>query len=63
MGEEIHHLNPQENADILGNIGFFNKNHKANLINICKKCHIKITKNKTIHRKTKTSKGYVLIER
>ena len=61
-GDEIHHLNPQENADILGNIGYFNKNHKANLINICKKCHRKITKNKIIHRKTKTTRGFTFIE-
>ena len=62
IGEDIHHLNPQEFADDLGNIGFFKKNHKANLVNICKKCHKTITNNKTIHRITKTSYGYELIE-
>ena len=62
IGEEIHHLNPQENADILGNIGYFNKNHTANLINICKDCHIHITKNKIIHRRTKTSIGYEYVK-
>ncbi len=61
-GEEVHHLNPQELADNLGNIRHFKKNHKANLVNICKKCHRKFTKNKIIHRKTKTSRGYELIE-
>lgn len=61
-GEEIHHLNPQEYADNLGNIGYFNKNHKANLINICKTCHRNITKNNIIHKKIKTSNGYELIE-
>jgi len=62
MGEELHHLNPQELADNLGNIHHFKKNHKANLVNICKKCHQQITNNKTIHRITKTSNGYELIE-
>ena len=61
-GEEIHHLNPQELADNLGNILHFKKNHKANLVNICKKCHLKITNKKIIHRITKTSYGYELIE-
>ncbi len=61
-GEEVHHLNPQEMANNLGNIRHFKKNHKANLVNICKKCHKKITKNKIIHKITKTSFGYELIE-
>tara|TARA_B100000795_G_scaffold267547_2_gene252596 strand:+ start:635 stop:3634 length:3000 start_codon:yes stop_codon:yes gene_type:complete len=61
-GEEIHHLNRQEMADDLGNINHFKKNHKANLVNICKECHKNITKNKIIHRITKTSVGYNLIE-
>jgi len=61
-GEEVHHLNPQEFADNLGNIGYFKKNHKANLVNICKECHQTITNKKTIHRITKTSYGYELIE-
>ena len=43
MGEEIHHLNPQENADILGNIGFFNK-IITNLINIAKSAILKLQK-------------------
>ena len=38
------------------------KNHPANLTNICKECHEEFTKNKTIHRKTKTTKGYKIIE-
>ena len=61
-GEEIHHLNTQEYADDLGNIGYFNKNHRANLINICKTCHRNITKNNIIHKKIKTSSGYELVE-
>ena len=61
-GEEIHHLIPQEHADNLGNIRHFNKNHTANLINICKACHKTVTKNNIIHKKVKTSNGYQLIE-
>ena len=32
------------------------------LTNICKKCHKKFTKEKIVHRKTKTSKGYELVQ-
>ena len=38
------------------------ENHPANLANICKECHLEFTKNKTIHRKTKTTEGYKLVE-
>ena len=62
MGEEVHHLNRQELADNDGFINTFHKNHKGNLINICKKCHKKVTKNKKVHKKTKTSEGMKLIE-
>jgi hypothetical protein len=41
---------------------WFHKNHSSNLIPICKSCHNNITKNKIVHRKTKTSKGMALIE-
>lgn len=39
MGEEIHHLSPQKDAQSNGFIGHFHKNHKGNLISICQKCH------------------------
>ena len=60
IGEEVHHLNPQEFSNEDGFIDSFHKNHRGNLINICKKCHLKITKNKTIYKKVKTSKGMEL---
>ena len=60
-GVDIHHLEPQEKAGINNYIKSFHKNHPANLTNICKKCHNKYTKNKTIHRKTKTTEGYKLV--
>lgn len=61
-GDEVHHLEPQEKADRNGFIEHFHKNHKGNLINICYSCHKTITKNKTIYKKTKTSKGQVLVK-
>jgi len=40
IGEEIHHLQPQQMADKNGFIdGFFHKNHPGNLLTVCKKCH------------------------
>ena len=64
MADDIHHLNPQEYANKKGRFKdkWFHKNHSSNLIPICKSCHNNITKNKIVHRKTKTSKGMALIE-
>jgi len=62
VGIDIHHLEPQEKADINNYIGTIHKNHPANLANICKDCHLEFTNNKTIHRKTKTTDGYKLVE-
>jgi DNA mismatch repair protein MutS len=39
LGEEIHHLQPQQDADRDGYIGHVHKNHPANLMSICSKCH------------------------
>ena len=61
-GVDIHHLSPQEKADINNYIKTFHKNHPANLTNICKICHDKFTRDKTVHRKTKTTGGYKLVE-
>ena len=46
-----------------GFIGTFHKNHKANIMNLCKSCHNKETKNDTKKRRTKTTKGMRLLER
>ena len=60
-GTEIHHLQYQKNAkDGIIN-GEFNKNHKANLINICTSCHQKIHSSNSKFRITKTSDGYKLL--
>ena len=61
-GVDIHHLSPQELSDVNNYIGSFHKNHQANLANVCKPCHEEITKNKIIHRKTKTTEGYKYLE-
>tara|TARA_B100001175_G_scaffold153241_1_gene129861 strand:+ start:2621 stop:5629 length:3009 start_codon:yes stop_codon:yes gene_type:complete len=60
---DIHHLQFQENANEKGFINNqFNKNHKANLISICEKCHLKIHKENKQMKKVKTSNGYQLID-
>ena len=43
-------MSPQKDADENGFIGTFHKNHKANLLNICERCH------DTIHNENKTLK-------
>ena len=45
-GVDIHHLEPQEKADMNNYIKTIHKNHPANLTNICKECHKEFTKNK-----------------
>ena len=60
---EIHHLQHQKNANKSGIIkGEFNKNHKANLVNICEECHNKIHEKNTEHRIVKTTDGYQICE-
>ena len=61
MGTEIHHLMQQKDANADGFIGGIHKNHKANLISICEKCHDdihdKTNDNLVPTRKKKTTKG------
>jgi len=57
MAADIHHLQYQRYADDNGVIETFHKNHKANLVNICKPCHDKIHKTNKQHRRFKTSEG------
>jgi hypothetical protein len=40
MAEEIHHLQEQQLADDTGRIGTIHKNHPANLMGLCEKCHL-----------------------
>jgi hypothetical protein len=59
-GKEIHHLQYQEDA-IDGFIqtedAVFPKNHLANLMTLCEKCHDVIHTKKMRMKKVKTSKG------
>ena len=64
-GVDVHHLTPQEFADKNGFITFFNKNHVANLANVCKGCHAIFTRKGIIHQRKKTLGGetaYSLVE-
>jgi DNA mismatch repair protein MutS len=62
MGTEIHHLQHQKNADKYDFIGYFHKNHSANLISICEKCHSNIHSSGDQHRKVKTSNGPMIMQ-
>jgi len=58
--DEVHHIQEQHKADSRGFIGTFNKNHKANLMSVCEKCHDKIhstNPNKKVVKKQRTTKG------
>lgn len=61
-GNDIHHLQYQKDANEKGFIKSFHKNHKANLINICNKCHDDIHENNKKYKKTKTNEGYKIME-
>jgi len=64
IADDIHHLNPQELSNDKGFFKdkWFHQNHPSNLAPVCKSCHHYVTKNNIVHRKTKTSKGIVLME-
>ena len=63
---DVHHLVFQNEADQNGTIRkkglTFKKNEKANLINLCQKCHDEIHKTCKKLKKTKTTKGIILEE-
>jgi DNA mismatch repair protein MutS len=52
--EEVHHIAPQHLADDAGNIGHFHKNHRYNLIPLCKKHH------EMVHRGEIVISGFVM---
>ena len=63
IGEEVHHLEHQKDADQNGFVGSFHKNHLANLLMVCEKCHNQLHDNSmtnVVKEKKKTSKGYLL---
>jgi DNA mismatch repair protein MutS len=59
---EVHHLQHQQQAKrengYIDNDTTFHKNHVANLLNICDKCHKGIHKTGTQHKVKKTNKQY-----
>ena len=58
QGVDIHHLQYKSRADNeTGYIDGFNKNHPANLANVCKDCHNNIHRENSEYIKTKTTKG------
>ena len=63
---DVHHLIFQNEADDNGIIKkkglTFNKNNKANLLNLCEKCHDEIHKTNKKYKKTKATIGIVLEE-
>jgi DNA mismatch repair protein MutS len=63
---DVHHLVFQNEANKNGTIKqpnlTFQKNNKANLMNLCQKCHDEIHKTNTKYKKTKTTKGTILQE-
>jgi DNA mismatch repair protein MutS len=64
LAVDVHHLIFQNEADITGTIKkkdlTFGKNTKANLMNLCEKCHDDIHKNNIKMKRTKTTKGIIL---
>ena len=62
IAEEVHHLQEQKFADENGRIGSIHKNHSANLMGLCEKCHRKMhnTENAQKVIRKKTTKGYII---
>jgi DNA mismatch repair protein MutS len=63
---DVHHLVFQNEADQNGTIKkkglTFKKNDKANLMNLCEKCHDEIHKTNKKYKRTKTTKGTIFEE-
>jgi DNA mismatch repair protein MutS len=63
---DVHHFIHQNEADEKGTIKkkglIFNKNHKANLTNLCEKCHDEMHKTGKKYKKTKTTIGIIVEE-
>lgn len=66
MAIDVHHLIYQNEATEDGTISkkglIFNKNSKANLINLCQQCHDEIHRTNKKYKKTKTTAGMILEE-
>ena len=66
IGQEVHHLAFQQDANEKGIIKkeglTFHKNNLANLLSLCESCHDEMHKEKKQYKKTKTTKGLILQE-
>jgi DNA mismatch repair protein MutS len=71
LAQDVHHLIHQQDADQKGIIRVqstglqLNKNHAANLLNLCQKCHDEFhiaEKNEKRYKKVKTTKGTIIKE-
>jgi len=66
LAVDVHHLIFQNEANEKGVIKksglVFNKNTKANLINLCEECHNEIHKTNKKYKKSKSTKGTILQE-
>jgi DNA mismatch repair protein MutS len=71
LAEDVHHLIHQQDADKKGRIRLenkglqLNKNHAANLLNLCQKCHDDFhskEKSEKKYKKVKTTKGTIIKE-
>ena len=62
VGEEVHHLQHQREADSNDYIQHFHKNHRANLLTVCESCHLKMHETGQQYKRVFTTgeNGYVL---
>jgi DNA mismatch repair protein MutS len=62
VGEEVHHLQHQREADSNDYIQHFHKNHRANLLTVCESCHLKMHETGQQYKRVFTTgeNGYAL---
>ena len=62
VGEEVHHLQHQKEADSNDYIQHFHKNHRANLLTVCESCHLKMHESDDQYKRVLTTgeNGYTL---
>ena len=60
--DDIHHMQYQQLADSNGFIKTIHKNHKSNLMSICKSCHNNIHADNKLLKRVKTTDGNKIIE-
>ena len=62
VGEEVHHLQHQKEADVTDYIQHFHKNHRANLLTVCESCHLKMHESDDQYKRVFTTgeSGYAL---